>query len=156
MENTKIIKRYQNRKLYDTSASSYVTLDEIASMIQRGEELVVIDNRNQGNITQSTLTQIIFEKQKKSPHQVPLATLRYIISQGDGSFGAFLNKTEEHQMNIIKSLEDKVESLMARVDQLTQGFEQAPAALPTLEDSGVGSLSSQAQNNLVLGEEQNN
>jgi polyhydroxyalkanoate synthesis repressor PhaR len=46
MEKAKIIKRYQNRKLYDTDASCYVTLDEIAEMIQQGEEVTVVDNRN--------------------------------------------------------------------------------------------------------------
>ncbi|MFM8270294.1 MAG: polyhydroxyalkanoate synthesis regulator DNA-binding domain-containing protein, partial [Pseudomonadota bacterium] len=84
MEKAKIIKRYQNRKLYDTDASCYVTLDEIAEMIQQGEEVTVVDNRNQKDITASTLTQIIFEKQKRSETPVPISTLRHIIQTGDG------------------------------------------------------------------------
>ncbi|MFM8313266.1 MAG: polyhydroxyalkanoate synthesis regulator DNA-binding domain-containing protein, partial [Deltaproteobacteria bacterium] len=95
MEKAKIIKRYQNRKLYDTDASCYVTLDEIAEMIQQGEEVTVVDNRNQKDITASTLTQIIFEKQKRSETPVPISTLRHIIQTGDGSFSAFLAKGTE-------------------------------------------------------------
>ena len=75
MEKAKIIKRYQNRKLYDTDASCYVTLDEIAEMIQQGEEVTVVDNRNQKDITAATLTQIIFEKQKRSESPVPISDL---------------------------------------------------------------------------------
>ena len=89
MEKAKIIKRYQNRKLYDTDASCYVTLDEIAEMIQQGEEVAVVDNRNQKDITAATLTQIIFEKQKRSETPIPIATLRHIIQQGDGYSAPF-------------------------------------------------------------------
>ena len=62
----KIIKRYQNRKLYDTQQSCYVTLDDIAKMIRNNEEVKVIDNKTKNDITASTLTQIVFESEKKS------------------------------------------------------------------------------------------
>lgn len=61
----KIIKRYQNRKLYDTQQSCYVTLDDIAKMIRANEEVMVIDNKSKNDITAATLTQIIFEAEKK-------------------------------------------------------------------------------------------
>src|SRR5438874_13828610 len=109
MEKAKVIKRYQNRKLYDTQASCYVTLDEIAEMIQQGEEVCVVDNRNQKDITAATLTQIIFEKQKRSETPVPLATLRHIIQTGDGSFSAFLSKNQDgNQLTVIRDLEGQV------------------------------------------------
>ena len=63
---TKIIKRYQNRKLYDTQQSCYVTLDDIAKMIRNSEEVMVIDNKTKNDITAATLTQIIFEAEKKA------------------------------------------------------------------------------------------
>ena len=62
----KIIKRYQNRKLYDTQQSCYVTLDDIAKMIRTNEEVMVIDNKSKNDITAATLTQIIFEAEKKA------------------------------------------------------------------------------------------
>lgn len=112
MEKAKIIKRYQNRKLYDTDASCYVTLDEIAEMIQQGEEVTVVDNRNQKDITSATLTQIIFEKQKRSESPVPISTLRHIIQQGDGSFSSFLAKSADgNQIDVIRDLESKVKDL---------------------------------------------
>jgi len=91
----KVIKRYQNRKLYDTHQSCYVTLDEIAEMIMRGEEVAVIDNRSKKDITSSTLTQIIFEKQKRSKTIIPVATLRDIIQVGGGTFSGFLSKSSD-------------------------------------------------------------
>ena len=122
MEKAKIIKRYQNRKLYDTDASCYVTLDEIAEMIQQGEEVTVVDNRNQKDITAATLTQIIFEKQKKSDNPVPIATLRHIIQQGDGSFSSFLAKAADgNQLDVVRELEASVKDLSGKLDALERG-----------------------------------
>src|SRR5262249_11748109 len=61
----KVIKRYTNRKLYDTVESRYVTLDEIAQMIKGGAEVKIIDNRSKEDLTSVTLAQIIFEEEKK-------------------------------------------------------------------------------------------
>src|SRR4051812_25106461 len=132
MEKAKIIKRYQNRKLYDTDASCYVTLDEIAEMIQQGEEVTVVDNRNQKDITAATLTQIIFEKQKRSDMPVPISTLRHIIQHGDGSFSSFLSKnTDGNQLDVIRELETKVKALNSKLD----GLEKRGAVLPDSEAS---------------------
>jgi polyhydroxyalkanoate synthesis repressor PhaR len=89
---TKIIKRYQNRKLYDTQQSCYVTLDDIAKMIRTNEEVMVIDNKSKNDITAATLTQIIFESEKKASQYAPLFTLREIIQTGNGSISNFLAK----------------------------------------------------------------
>lgn len=119
MEKSKVIKRYQNRKLYDTDASCYVTLDEIAEMIQQGEDVTVVDNRNQKDITAATLTQIIFEKQKRSEAPVPIATLRHIIQTGDGSFSSFLAKNSDgNQLDVVRSLEKQVHELSSKLESL--------------------------------------
>ena len=88
----KIIKRYQNRKLYDTQQSCYVTLDDIAKMIRSNEEVMVIDNKSKNDITAATLTQIIFESEKKASQYAPLFTLREIIQNGNGSISSYLAK----------------------------------------------------------------
>lgn len=88
----KIIKRYQNRKLYDTQQSCYVTLDDIAKMIRSNEEVMVIDNKTKNDITGATLTQIIFESEKKASQYAPLFTLREIIQHGNGSISSYLAK----------------------------------------------------------------
>jgi polyhydroxyalkanoate synthesis repressor PhaR len=81
MKETKIIKRYQNRKLYDTHESSYVTLDEIAKMIKNGEDLRVIA---------ATLTQLLYESERKSKNQPSVELLKEIIRYGDGSFSGYI------------------------------------------------------------------
>ena len=90
MKEVKIIKRYQNRKLYDTQESSYVTLDEIAKMIRNGEDLRVIDNKTKNDITASTLTQLLYESEKKAKTQPSVNLLKEIIRHGDGSFSGFI------------------------------------------------------------------
>lgn len=90
MNEVKIIKRYQNRKLYDTHESSYVTLDEIAKMIKGGEDLRVIDNKTKNDITAATLTQLLYESEKKSKTQPSVGLLKEIIRHGDGSFSGYI------------------------------------------------------------------
>ena len=77
-ETITVIKRYQNRKLYDTRHSCYVTLDDIAQMIKQGEEIRVIDNRTKSDITSVTFAQIIFEEEKKKS-VLPIAAFKKII-----------------------------------------------------------------------------
>ena len=91
-QKTKIIKRYGNRKLYDTEQSSYVVLNDIAKMIRNQENVRVIDNETKDDITLSTLTQIIFGAEKKTTVSAPLDILKSIIKEGDGSFSSFLAK----------------------------------------------------------------
>jgi polyhydroxyalkanoate synthesis repressor PhaR len=90
--NAKVIKRYQNRKLYDTQQSCYVTLEDIAKMIRANEEVVVVDNKTKKDITSSTLTQIIFEAEKKAKNYISIDTLREIIQTGTGSISSYLEK----------------------------------------------------------------
>ena len=90
MKEAKIIKRYQNRKLYDTHESSYVTLDEIAKMIRNGEDLKVIDNKTKNDITAATLTQLLYESEKKLKLQPSVDLLKEIIRTGDGSFSGYI------------------------------------------------------------------
>lgn len=90
MKEAKIIKRYQNRKLYDTHESSYVTLDEIAKMIKNGEDIRVIDNKTKNDITAATLTQLLYESERKAKTQPSVELLKEIIRNGDGSFSSFI------------------------------------------------------------------
>ena len=79
----RVIKRYSNRKLYDTKDSRYVTLLQIAEMVRIGEEVQIIDNNSKEDLTEVTLAQIIYEeqKQKTSSRNVPLQTLKELIHQ---------------------------------------------------------------------------
>jgi polyhydroxyalkanoate synthesis repressor PhaR len=75
----RIIKRYSNRKLYDTKDSRYVTLLQIAEMVRGGEEVQIIDNNTKDDLTEITLAQIIYEEQKTHSRSVPLQTLKELI-----------------------------------------------------------------------------
>lgn len=83
---TKIVKRYANRKLYDTERSCYVTLEDIALMIKTGDEIKVIDNKSGEDLTSVTLAQIIFETEKKK-NFMPLSLLRDLIQGSSGTLG---------------------------------------------------------------------
>ena len=77
----RVIKRYSNRKLYDTKDSRYVTLLQIAEMVRSGEEVQIIDNNSKEDLTEVTLAQIIYEEQKARSRNVPLQTLKALIHQ---------------------------------------------------------------------------
>ncbi len=77
----RVIKRYSNRKLYDTKDSRYVTLVQIAEIVRTGEEVQIIDNNTKDDLTEVTLAQIIYEEQKAHSRNVPLQTLKEILHQ---------------------------------------------------------------------------
>ncbi|TXN20560.1 MULTISPECIES: polyhydroxyalkanoate synthesis repressor PhaR [Methylobacterium] len=76
-----VIKKYANRRLYHTGTSTYVTLEDLAGMVQSGEDFVVYDARSGDDITRSVLTQIIFEQENKAGEDnlLPVAFLRQLI-----------------------------------------------------------------------------
>ncbi|WP_394834035.1 polyhydroxyalkanoate synthesis regulator DNA-binding domain-containing protein [Pendulispora rubella] len=75
----RVIKRYSNRKLYDTKDSRYVTLLQIAEMVRTSEDVQIIDNTSKEDLTEVTLAQIIYEEQKAHARNVPLQTLKELI-----------------------------------------------------------------------------
>jgi polyhydroxyalkanoate synthesis repressor PhaR len=80
----RVIKRYSNRKLYDTVNSRYVTLSQIAEMVRAGENVQIIDNASKEDKTEVTLALIISEELKAQPRAVPLGTLRELIQERSG------------------------------------------------------------------------
>ena len=74
-----IIKKYANRRLYNTGTSTYVTLEDLAEMVKTGEDFTVVDAKSGEDITRSVLTQIIFEQESKGHNQLPITFLRQLI-----------------------------------------------------------------------------
>ncbi|WP_224243926.1 polyhydroxyalkanoate synthesis regulator DNA-binding domain-containing protein [Hyalangium gracile] len=110
----KVIKRYTNRKLYDTVESRYVTLDEIAAMIKEGVEVRIVDNRTKEDLTSVTLAQIIFEEEKKK-NQMPLAVLREIIRHPGESISGFIQKEVTPRVaSIREEAESRLDKLLRR------------------------------------------
>lgn len=118
----KIIKRYQNRKLYDTSDSCYVTLEDIGDMIKLGEEVQIIDNQTKEDLTGVTLAQIIFEEQKKKTHVLPLSTFRQIIQSGGETLKDIVNKAVEsggRELHHVREIVDeKIRPTMEHIREL--------------------------------------
>jgi polyhydroxyalkanoate synthesis repressor PhaR len=73
------IKKYANRRLYNTASSSYVTLEDLAELVQKGEDFVVLDAKTGEDLTRSVLTQIMFEQESKGNNLLPITFLRQII-----------------------------------------------------------------------------
>jgi len=77
-----LIKRYPNRKLYDTEAKKYITLDGIAALIRNGQDVQVVDHTTEEDLTAVTLTQIIFEQEKKKSGFLPTSVLTGLVQSG--------------------------------------------------------------------------
>jgi polyhydroxyalkanoate synthesis repressor PhaR len=101
MGETRVVKRYANRKLYDTQRSRYVTLEQIAEMIRGGEDVKIVDNNSKEDLTAITLTQIIFEEEKKQSF-LPLSALRNIIQSGADNMSQFATQAGEKVRGIFK------------------------------------------------------
>ena len=116
----KVIKRYTNRKLYDTVESRYVTLDEIAHMIKGGAEVKIIDNRSKEDLTSVTLAQIIFEEEKKRS-QMPLGVLREIIRHGGEAVAGFYAEKAGTIAGKLGELRSKTETIRDDIEQRVRG-----------------------------------
>ncbi len=82
-----VIKRYPNRKLYDTDTKRYITLNEIASLIREGQEVVVVDHATDEDLTAVVLTQIIFEQEKQQKGFLPKSVLTNLVRAGGDTLG---------------------------------------------------------------------
>jgi len=111
----RIIKRYQNRKLYDTSQSRYVTLNDIADMIKTGDDIKIIDNQSKEDLTSLTLTQIIFEQEKKKKSLLPLSTLRSIIQNGPSQVVDYVTSKADEVVHSITQARDDVEDYIEKM-----------------------------------------
>ncbi len=78
------IKRYPNRKLYDTAGKKYISLNEVASLVQRGEEVSILDNDTGEDLTALTLAQILIEQEKKQTGFLPGEVLAGLVQAGGG------------------------------------------------------------------------
>jgi polyhydroxyalkanoate synthesis repressor PhaR len=121
------IKKYANRRLYNTGTSSYVTLEDLATMVKAGDDFVVYDAKSGEDITRSVLAQIIFEQENKEGQSLlPIAFLRQLIRfYGDSM-----------QMLVPRYLEVSIDSLTREQEKFRQQMAQAfgVSAFSPLED----------------------
>ena len=122
----RIIKRYSNRKLYDTKDSRYVTLQQIGEMVRAGEEVQIIDNATKEDKTEVTLALIISEDLKAQPRSVPLGTLRDLIQERGERFLSTLREGPIGRLIPGAGLEDEAEA-----QQQVEVPPEPPAAVAT-------------------------
>ena len=117
----RVIKRYSNRKLYDTESKQYITLDEIADLVRQGIELRVIDNVSEEDLTALTLSQIILEQEKKQKGFLPRSVLNALVESGGKSIGT-LRQRLASPLELLKQVDDEIEQ---RIQALIQRGEIA-------------------------------
>jgi polyhydroxyalkanoate synthesis repressor PhaR len=109
-----VVKKYANRRLYNTATSSYVTLDDLAKLVKEGGDFVVYDAKTGEDITRSVLTQIIVEQEQKGQNLLPISFLRQLISfYGDSMQFLVPGYLEQAMVSFARNQEQLRESLRA-------------------------------------------
>jgi polyhydroxyalkanoate synthesis repressor PhaR len=111
---TVVIKKYANRRLYNTAASSYVTLDHLSEMVREGTDFIVLDAKTGDDITRSVLTQIIFEQESRGQNLLPVQFLRRLIRFYGDQMQGFLPPYLEMSMESFAKAQDKMRENMSR------------------------------------------
>jgi polyhydroxyalkanoate synthesis repressor PhaR len=130
-----IIKKYANRRLYNTAASSYVTLDHLSEMVREGTDFIVLDAKTGDDITRSVLAQIIFEQESRGQNLLPVTFLRRLIRFYGDQMQGFLPPY----------LEMSMESFAKGQEQMREQFSRTfGAATP------MAAFEEQAQRNMAM------
>jgi polyhydroxyalkanoate synthesis repressor PhaR len=127
----RLVKRYSNRKLYDTSESRYVTLDEIARWVKSGEEVKILENESGEDLTAVTFAQIILEEERKKSGLLSLRVMRELIQHGesalqglaetvDRGIGAIRPAAEAARTRVHERVQEGVQNLTSVADRLTE------------------------------------
>jgi polyhydroxyalkanoate synthesis repressor PhaR len=135
-----VIKKYANRRLYNTASSSYVTLEHLADMVKKGVDFVVYDAKTNEDITRTVLTQIIFEEESQGQSLLPIQFLRQLIGFYGNSMQAFLPSYLELSLSTFTQQQEQLRTQLAALGQTT-GI--APGI-------GMGAYEDQIRNNLAL------
>jgi polyhydroxyalkanoate synthesis repressor PhaR len=107
-----VVKKYANRRLYNTETSSYITLENLADMVRAGRDFVVYDARSGDDITRGVLTQIIVEEENKGRALLPTTFLRQLIGFYGDSLGAAVPRYLEQTMSTIARQQEQMREAM--------------------------------------------
>ncbi len=132
-----VVKKYANRRLYNTESSSYVTLEDLAVMVRNGRHFVVYDAKSGEDITRSVLTQIIVEEEAKGRNLLPTSFLRQIIGFYGDSMQSLVPRYLESVMGAFSRQHDQVRRT---VEQTMGGFNPFGVPLGGLEEVGKQNL----------------
>jgi polyhydroxyalkanoate synthesis repressor PhaR len=138
MAEIRVIKRYANRKLYDTQRSRYVTLDQIADMIRSGDDVKIVDNNSKADLTSVTLAQIIFEEEKNKKSFLPLGALRNIIQSGGESLTELASQAGARVRSVFRRGHADGEAGDHAVEAAGDPAPEAPPHQTAAEEAGPG------------------
>jgi polyhydroxyalkanoate synthesis repressor PhaR len=133
---TVVIKKYGNRRLYDTAESRYVNLDDIAGFVRQGKNVQVVDAKTGQDLTRVTLTQVIMEDAKDKPTGLPLELLRQLVVASDEVRQEFVMWYLKSAFDAYQKVQDAVQSRLGEVqsaivspmDMMKKFLGEAPAA----------------------------
>lgn len=123
----RIVKRYSNRKLYDTVESRYVTLPQIAVLVRNGEDVRIIDNNTKEDLTSVTLAQILYEEERKQSRALPLSALKDLIHTSGEKLSEFFREGPVGKM-LRKDGDAAAEPAEAPVEAVKEPQSSEPAA----------------------------
>ncbi|MDH3744660.1 MAG: polyhydroxyalkanoate synthesis regulator DNA-binding domain-containing protein [Acidobacteriota bacterium] len=132
----RLIKRYESRKLYDTEESRYVSLEEIAEFVRRGQEVRVLDNASEDDVTAQTLTQIMLEEGRNGRSPVPTELLHDLVRMGKKSLSTGVEQVQQGVDRLLEASFDRVAPIrQARdeMDRLRTRLEDLEGSLVRLE-----------------------
>ena len=112
-----VIKKYANRRLYNTASSSYVTLEHLSEMVKQGVDFVVYDAKTNDDITRSVLTQIIFEEESQGQSLLPIQFLRQLIGFYGNSMQAFLPSYLELSLASFTQQQERLRTQLSSLGQ---------------------------------------
>lgn len=137
-----VIKKYANRRLYNTASSSYVTLEHLSEMVKKGVDFVVYDAKTNEDITRTVLTQIIFEEESQGQSLLPIQFLRQLIGFYGNSMQAFLPSYLELSLSTFTQQQEQLRTQLAALGQTT--------GIGTGMGGGLGAYEDQIRQNLAL------
>lgn len=129
-----VIKKYANRRLYDTEKSSYVTLQDLSDRIKAKEDFIVLDAKTGEDLTRSVLTQIIVEEETKGENLLPVDFLKQLISFYGENMGSIMPHYLQHSMQVFTENQDRI------TDYFSNALSQQSDALHALEDMGKANM----------------
>ena len=132
---TVIIKKYANRRLYDTSTSSYVTLDHLSDLVRREVDFEVVDAKSGEDLTRQVLTQIIFEKENKGEGALPVNFLRKLIGFYGGRSQSLLPAWLEMSMNSFAESQERWSKAMGSANPFALVEKQTRANMEMFENA---------------------
>ena len=109
-----VVKKYANRRLYNTETSAYITLDNLAEMVRKGRDFVVYDAKSGDDITRGVLTQIIVEEEGKGQNLLPTAFLRQLIGMYGGSMQGLVPNYLDQAMSAFAEQQEQVRATVQK------------------------------------------